>query len=154
MSDLANCVLPGDLKYHIDFNVWLRDQGDGTFQLGMTDIAQTLAGSVIHCRPKKAGKTIKAGKSIATVESGKWVGPVKAPFHCEIVSRNEEVESDATVLNRSPYSKGWIVCIRPTEEAGDYQSELLSADAALEGFRAYMAKHDLAECSHCDGFEE
>jgi len=73
--EVNNCSLPDDLLYHVDYNVWLRLKEDGIVEMGMTDIAQTMAGSIIHCRPKKAGKKIKAGKSVATVESGKWVGP-------------------------------------------------------------------------------
>ena len=59
MAEVNNCLLPDDLQYHVEFNVWLRDNGDGTFDMGMTDIAQTMAGSVIHCRAKAVGKTVK-----------------------------------------------------------------------------------------------
>ena len=48
MAEVNNCLLPDELKYHIEFNVWLRDNGDGSYDMGMTDIAQTMAGSVIH----------------------------------------------------------------------------------------------------------
>ncbi|MCH8288930.1 MAG: glycine cleavage system protein H [Candidatus Marinimicrobia bacterium] len=88
MGEVKNCLLPDDLLYHIEFNVWIRCNDDGTIEIGFTDIAQTMAGSVIHCMPKKVGKTIKKGKSLATVESGKWVGPVKSPFSGEIVAVN------------------------------------------------------------------
>ena len=86
MAEVNNCLLPDELKYHIEFNVWLRDNGDGSYDMGMTDIAQTMAGSVIHCRPKSVGKKVKKGKSVATVESGKWVGPVKTPLTGEIMA--------------------------------------------------------------------
>ena len=76
MAEVNNCLLPDELKYHVEFNVWLRDNGDGTFDMGMTDIAQTMAGSVIHCRAKAVGKNVKRGK-VLLPESGKWVGPVK-----------------------------------------------------------------------------
>ena len=49
MAEINNCLLPDELQYHVEFNVWLRDNGDGTYDMGMTDIAQTMAGSVIHC---------------------------------------------------------------------------------------------------------
>lgn len=152
MAELNSCLLPDDLHYHVEFNVWVRTNGDGTCDLGMTDIAQTMAGSVIHCRPKKVGKSIKEGKSLATVESGKWVGPVKSPFTCEIVARNEAVESDAAILNRSPYKEGWIVRVKP--EGGDAAlGSLVQGETALEEFRAYMTDHELADCNHCEGFD-
>ncbi|MCP3958018.1 MAG: glycine cleavage system protein H [bacterium] len=152
MAELNNCLLPDDLLYHVKFNVWVRDNGDGTCDLGMTDIAQSLAGAMLHCRPKKAGKKVKQGKSVATVESGKWVGPVKSPFAGEIVARNDAAEADATVLNRSPYKEGWIVRIRPDE--GDAAlTGLVKAEETLEDYRAYMAENELAECVHCEGFD-
>ncbi len=152
MAEVKNCLLPDDLLYHVENNVWLRDNGDGTFDLGMTDIAQSLAGALLHCRAKKVGKEVKAGKSLATVESGKWVGPLKAPFGCEIVATNEEVERDAAILNRSPYKQGWIVRLKPAE-GEDPAAVLVSGADAVAGFTAYMAEKELGECIHCEGFD-
>ena len=138
--------------YHIDFNVWVRDNGDGTLNIGLTDIAQTMAGSVIHCMPKKVGKVVKKGKSLSTVESGKWVGPIKSPFGGEIIAVNEEAQKDATILNRSPYKDGWIVQLKPNNYEED-KAELHTAEDAIPLFAAYMSENDLGECIHCEGFE-
>ncbi len=152
MAEIKNCLLPDDLLYHVEYNVWVRDNGDGTCDLGMTDVAQTMAGSIIHCRPKKVGKKVKAGKSLATVESGKWVGPVKSPFAGEIVARNDDAETGATILNSSPYKQGWIVRIKPDDMAAAL-ANLVGGDDAVAGFTAHMADNDLAECIHCEGFD-
>ena len=152
MAEIKNCLLPDDLLYHVEYNVWVRDNGDGTCDVGMTDIAQSLAGSIIHCRPKKVGKKVKQGKSLATVESGKWVGPVKSPFAGDVVAANDAAAADATLLNRSHYKEGWIVRIAPAD--GDAAlAGLKSAADACEGFEAYMAENELAECTHCEGFD-
>ena len=152
MTEVNNCLLPDDLQYHVEFNVWLRDNGDGTFDMGMTDIAQTMSGSVIHCRPKAAGKNVKKGKSVATVESGKWVGPVKTPLTAEIVLSNDNVEADATILNKSPYKEGWIVRLKPSQMELE-EGELVSGEDVLEDFKAYMNEKELGECIHCEGFD-
>ncbi len=152
MADLNHCILPDDLAFHVEFNVWVRDNGDGTCDIGMTDIAQTLAGALIHCRPKQPGpKAVAAGKSLATVESGKWVGPVKCPFDCTIVARNEAVEKEATVINKSPYKLGWIVRVQPAKP--DALAALARGQAAVDGFRDYMTKNNLPACIHCEGFD-
>ncbi len=145
-------MLPDELLYHVAFNVWIHKNDDGTLDLGMTDIAQSMAGNIIHCRPKKVGKKVKAGKSVATVESGKWVGPVKTPFSGEIVAANNDVENDATIVNRSPYKQGWIVRIQPNDFDGD-SGALVNGEAAISGFEAYMAEKDMGECVHCEGFD-
>ncbi len=152
MAEINNCLIPDNLLYNVEYNVWLRPDDNGTVELGMTDIAQTMAGNIIHCHPKKVGKTFKAGKSLATVESGKWVGPARSPIGGEIVAVNEAVITDATLLNKSPYNRGWIVQLRPNDWEGD-RGSLVSGAEALEGFKAYMAEKELGECIHCEGFE-
>jgi glycine cleavage system H protein len=149
MAEVRNCLLPDDLLYHVEYNVWLRDHGDGSYDLGMTDIAQSMAGSLLHCRAKKVGKTVAEGKSLATVESGKWVGPLKAPFECEILAVNEAVDAEAALLNRSPYTEGWIVRIKPTAGA---PTSLLAGAEAVAAFERYMADRGFASCTHCEGF--
>jgi glycine cleavage system H protein len=152
MTVVNNCTLPDDLYFSVEDNVWIRDLGTGVVEIGMTDVAQTMAGSIIHCRPKKAGASVKKGKSIATVESGKWVGPVKAPFDGEIVERNDAVEKDAGLINRSPYKSGWIVRIKPAD-AGALGSMKKGAEAAPD-FDAYMKANGVQGCIHCEGYEE
>lgn len=151
MSEVNNCMLPEDLYYSVADNVWAKVLDDGTVRVGMTDIAQTMAGAIIHCRPQKAGKEVKKGRSLATVESGKWVGPVKSPLNGTVVEANAQVEADPGLLNKSPYKEGWIVRIQPSafeEEKGG----LLPAAAAVERFKVFMAEKNLAACIHCEGF--
>lgn len=64
MAELKNCMLPDELSYHVDYNIWIKKNDDGTVDLGMTDIAQTMAGNIIHCRPKKVGKKVKKVKAL------------------------------------------------------------------------------------------
>jgi glycine cleavage system H protein len=152
MTEVKNCLLPDDLFYSVEHNLWVRDLKDGTAEVGMTDIAQTMAGAIIHCTPKAAGKKVKKGKSLATVESGKWVGPVRSPFTGEIVAMNEGVQKDPPLLNRSPYKGGWIVRIRPQDMAAD-MAELLQGEKAADEFSRYMEEKGLGECIHCEGYE-
>ncbi len=152
MATHKGCDIPDDLYFHTGSNVWLRENDDGTFDLGMTDLAQSMAGAVIHCRIKKVGKTVKAGKSLATVESGKWVGPVKAPFTAEVVAKNETVEGDATLLNRSPYKDGWLARLKPADPA-TAKDELKKGADAIPEIDAYMADHDFTACIHCEGYD-
>lgn len=152
MAELNGCILPDGLYFSVQDNVWARDLGDGNVEMGMTDIAQTMAGNILHCRPKKLGANVKKGKSVATVESGKWVGPVKSPFNGEITARNDTVEAEPALINRSPYKQGWIVRIKADDLAGDL-ANMVRAEAAAEVYRVYMAEHEVSGCIHCEGFE-
>ena len=86
----SGCNLPEDLFYLVEKHVWARMDGD-VLVVGLTDVAQHLAKTVISVSLKPAGKEIKAGRSLATVESGKWVGPVPSPVDGEVLEVNQPV---------------------------------------------------------------
>ena len=58
---------------------------------------------------------IRAGRHVATLESGKWVGGVPVPFGALVVERNEAVLADPHLVNVDPYGKGWIARLHPDE---------------------------------------
>lgn len=150
--EVRGCVLPLDLHYDVSENTWVRLHEDGTATVGMTDVAQNLAGELLHAKPKKVGALRKRGKPVATVESSKWVGPVKSPITGEVIEVNEELSTDATVVNRSPYKNGWIVRMQPTNLEEELQS-LLTGQPAVDAYRERIEKEDIKACEHVDGFE-
>ena len=114
MALYYGCDIPEDLYYHPEYDSWVRFEADGTATLGMTDVAQTLAGKLLHIRFKPVGKTIKAGRVAATVESSKWVGPFVMPFDAETLATNEATfNNDLLAANKDPYGAGWLIKVRP-----------------------------------------
>ena len=150
--DVRGCVLPLDLHYSVTENTWVRVHDDGTATVGMTDVAQNLAGPLLHAKAKKAGTNRKKGKPVATVESSKWVGPVKSPISGEIVEVNPALEGDATVINRSPYKSGWIVRMQPADLDAEL-AELKTGQDAVDAYRERIESEDLKACEHVEGFE-
>lgn len=134
MSTVLGCNIPEDLYYFIDKHVWARREED-LVVVGLTDVAQNMAKSIISVTTKKAGKTLAKGKSIGTVESSKWVGPVPAPVGGEVVEVNEALKGDPGLLNRDPYGEGWIAKLRPDNWDGDSGDLVTGAD----GVAAYQA---------------
>ena len=78
MPTVRGCNLPDELLYDVDNHTWFTEVGDGTVRIGMTTIATAMAGQLVAFTPKKVGRKVRAGRSCATVESGKWVGPAKS----------------------------------------------------------------------------
>jgi glycine cleavage system H protein len=150
--EVRGCVLPLNLHYSITENTWVRVDDDGTATVGMTDVAQNLAGPLLHAKAKRVGTSRKKGKPVATVESSKWVGPVKSPISGEIVAVNEMLATDATIINRSPYGDGWIVTMKPSDLDAELAG-LLTGDAAVDAYRERIEAEDLKACEHVEGFE-
>lgn len=149
---VRNCVLPADLYYVPEDHIWARINADETVTIGMTDVAQSLAGAIIHAHLKKVGMKRERGKPVATVESGKWVGPVKTPVAGEIVEINPRLETEAALLNKSPYKDGWIARLKPDNLKADL-ALMFKGEAALEVYRKIMEEKKLNDCIHCEGYE-
>jgi glycine cleavage system H protein len=92
---------------------------------------------------KKIGKTIERGKSMGTLESGKWVGPIPAPVSGEIIATNEAVTADPTLVNSDPYGEGWIVKLKPSDPEGE-KADLVTGQAAVEAFQALMTERGIS----------
>jgi glycine cleavage system H protein len=100
----------------------------------MTSVAQSLAGKLLYITPKKVGQKIAQLKSVATVESGKYVGPVPAPFSGEIIAINEDLKADVSVINSDPYGKGWVCKIKPSDMEAE-KPNLLTGKEAVEAYK-------------------
>ena len=131
MPTVRGCNLPDDLLYDVENNIWYRDNGDGTVTVGMTAVAAAMAGQLVAFTAKKAGRPVQAGKSCATIESGKWVGPAKLAFDAEVIEVNDALTGSPKLANSDPYGAGWLVKVRPKDWAAAKAS--LVAGTAVAG---------------------
>ena len=142
MTLVNNCNIPEDLYYVVDKHVWARRDGD-LVTVGLTDVAQNLAKSIIAVTLKKPGKAIARGRSIATVESGKWVGPVPAPVTGEIAEVNAALETSPGLINSDPYGQGWVARLRPSDWDAEF-ADLASGPDGVEAYRAFLDAEGIA----------
>lgn len=152
-EEIRGCVILKELYYSVWDHTWIRINDDDTVTVGMTDVAQNMAGPILHARVKKVGTQRKKGKPLGTVESSKWVGPVKSPVTGEIVEVNAALENDPQLINRSPYKQGWIAKLKPADLTNELK-EMLSGDAAVAAYREKIEKEDIKGCTHVEGFED
>lgn len=148
MANIKGCNLPDDLYYYTDKHIWVKPLDDGNIRVGMSTVAVKLSGGsliAVTVKQKKIGSEINQGKSVATLESSKFVGPVPAPVTGELVKANEKVASNPNVVVEDPYGEGWIVEMKPNDWDGD-KSSLAFGE---EGLSAYKEKLE-AEGISCD----
>lgn len=71
MPEVRGCHLPDELLYDVENHIWFQEIGDGKLRIGMTAVATAMAARIVAFTPKRVGRGVKAGRSCATVESGK-----------------------------------------------------------------------------------
>jgi glycine cleavage system H protein len=136
MTVVNKCNLPDDLYYVVAKHVWARREGD-LVTVGMTDVAQNMAKTIVAVTPKAVGKSVEKGRNIATVESGKWVGPVSAPVSGEIVAVNDALVASPSLVNSDPYGAGWVARMRPLDWASDV-TDLVTGPEGVEVYRQFL----------------
>jgi glycine cleavage system H protein len=114
MSDI-----PADLKY-TDSHEWVRDNGDGTVTVGITDHAQEALGDIVFVELPEVGKSFAAKQGCAVVESVKAASDIYSPLAGEVVSVNEALDGAPETINADPYGEGWMFQLKL---AGDDPAE-------------------------------
>ncbi len=110
--------------------------------IGITDVAQHMAKGIINATPKDVGRTVQKGKSVGTLESGKWVGPVTSPITGEIVMVNEVVKAKPALINEDPYGEGWFVKVKPADWAGESVS-LVMGEAGVAAYMKFLEEQGI-----------
>ena len=146
MPNVKGCNLPDNLLYDVENHIWFQEQGDGNVKLGMTTVATAMAGQLVAFTPKKVGRKVDAGKSCATVESGKWVGPAKSAAAGEVVEVNDALVNDPSIANQDPYEKGWFIILKPADWAS-VKASLTPGAGVVQPYEAKMTADGFAGCS-------
>ena len=130
--------MPDELYYE-ENHFWVRDDGD-VLTMGMDDFAQKMAEEIVYVQLPDEGKTLKAGKKFAKLESGKWLGKVFAPVNAELVAVNEELETSPGLINEDCYGEGWMYKIRP-DDKGELNNLIHGAEAVEKWVLAEIEKY-------------
>jgi len=104
---------PEDLKYTKE-QEWVRNNGDGTVTVGITDHAQSELGDLVFVELPEAGRRVEAGSACATVESLKAVSDIYSPLAGEVTETNAGLDETPETINDDPYGGGWLFKLRPS----------------------------------------
>lgn len=109
-------VIPTNLKYTTSHE-WVRDEGDDTITLGITDHAQELLGDIVFVELPEEQKALKTGDDCAVVESVKAAADVYCPISGEVTAINMALTQKPELVNTDPYGDGWLCRVRVHNKA-------------------------------------
>ena len=108
--------IPADLKY-ASTHGWVRDEGDGTFTVGISEHAQELLGDMVFVELPDVGDQVATGDDIAVAESVKAASDIYAPMTGEVVAINEDLEDAPETVNNDSYGDGWLFRIKADDSS-------------------------------------
>ena len=138
MTMVDTYKVPEDLYYTRD-HAWIKIE-DNRIRIGVTDFMQQMAGEITFIRVPRAGKDMEEGKTLCTLQSGKWAGKILVPMQSLVVDVNKDLAANPQILNADPYHRGWIAVLEPVD-LSEGLAKLLKGDRVIDWLKGEIAKH-------------
>lgn len=107
--------IPDDLKY-TEEHEYIR-AAKGVAEIGITDYAQGELGDVVYVELPSVGTKLGKHDVFGTIEAVKAVSELFSPVAGEVVEINPRLDQEPALVNSDPYGAGWMIRIRPDDEA-------------------------------------
>lgn len=122
--------IPKDLKF-AETHEWIKKDGDN-YIVGISDYAQAELTDIVFVELPDVDTEVEKGDGIVVVESVKAASDVYSPLSGKVIEINETLSDDCSLVNTSPYEKGWLFKISPNNpdqinsllNANDYQKSI------------------------------
>ncbi len=131
-------MYPEELLY-TKSNVWVKINSNDTARIGITDFAQQKLGKILFVDLPDIDTEHDQFDSFIIIESEDSMKEIHAPLSGKVISVNEEIDDDPSIINHEPYEDGWLVEIE------------LSHDEEIKELIDYAEYMDLMDS---EGFDE
>jgi glycine cleavage system H protein len=146
MTCVGGFEFPEDLYYLVEKHLWARPLGSGLWRIGLTPVAYHLLGDTLVAITPRAGVRnvqVEAGRSLAMVESLKYVGPLGAPFDGAVEAFNDLLAASPGAAPADPYGAGWVVEMRAARPV-DAAAHLLCGEPARRTYAALLHQQGIS----------
>lgn len=160
--NIGSLTIPKGL-YYDKTHTWAFMEEEGIVKIGIDDFLQHITGPFTKLKMKEPGMKVKKNEEILSlVQDGKHLS-IYAPISGTIKLINEDLITDPAIVNASPYQKGWLYKIEPSNwlreiqflKMAEYHREWLKYEfSRLKDFLARsLSAHDSIPVTYQEGGE-
>jgi len=104
--------VPGGLFFD-KTHTWAFMEQNGIVKVGVDDFLQHITGTITRLKMKNEGVRVKKGDQILSIiQNGKQLN-LYSPVSGIIREKNSILDTNASIVNSSPYNEGWVYRIEP-----------------------------------------
>lgn len=100
-------------------HTWARIEPGGQVRIGIDDFARKALGSITQVQLPEHGREVRQGQPFFTVKQGSNKVQFVAPLSGKVMQNNEALEGEPQRLIQSPYDRGWVLRIQPSDLAAE-----------------------------------
>ena len=105
---------PKELRYSPE-HIWLKDEGEGRFRLGLTYRYQEQVKSVVYLELPGTRYELRRGEPFGAIESSKVSTDLISPIDGVVITANTSVAEKPGLVNKDPYGEGWLVLVQSSD---------------------------------------
>jgi len=102
------------------------EEGEGFAIVGISEYAQSSLGDITFIELPGVDDEVEQFGEFASIESVKAASDIFSPMTGTIIEVNTDLEEDPSLINKSPYKKGWIAKLKIADK--EEQLNLMTAD--------------------------
>lgn len=127
-------VLPAGLFFHRG-HTWVNLLYSGQVKVGVDDFFQRVIGRLDGIALPTVGTELKEGQPFATIRQDGRTTSLMAPMDGVVCAVNGDLTRAPQLLKRDPYTRGWLVAVRPADLGQSLPRLLIgtTAEAWLRG---------------------
>jgi len=99
-----------------EHHIWVGAE-DQHLYFGLTNYGQSELGQILSVDLPGIGEKVEKGEPFAELESVETVSELIAPVSGTVLAVNAELENHPSLINEDPYHEGWLVEVRPKDDA-------------------------------------
>jgi ActR/RegA family two-component response regulator/glycine cleavage system H lipoate-binding protein len=103
-------------------HAWVRIEPEGQVRIGIDDFMRKALGTVKEVILPERGKTVRQGETLFTLKGVSGTVHVAAPLTGRIEHDNAGLKTDPGELIHSPYDRGWVCLMTPSDLATELSS--------------------------------
>ena len=130
--------LPGGLFFHRG-HTWVNLLFSGQVKVGADDFLQRLLGHIDAITLPPVGVEVKQGQPFVAIRQGGRTAMLSAPVDGVVCAVNSELAKVPGLLKRDPFTRGWLVALRPTNLTANLPG-LTVGEGALTWLKGELAR--------------
>ncbi len=119
-------------------HLWVKAEGDDAI-IGITDYGQHQLGDVVYVELPQMDSEVESGDKVASIESVKAAIDIFSPLTGKVISINDDLKDDPSLVNTDPYGEGWLYELKMSDPSE--LEDLMTAD----DYRAYIEEIESEE---------
>lgn len=112
--------------YYLPNHIWVKVEGD-LLRIGVDSFAARLLGKIDKVNFSDKNR-LSENEQCLSLGSANRLAKMSLPIEAEIVEKNQSVQQDPSIVQRDPYNRGWLLTVKPSNQAAD----MVKGDKAIE----------------------